>query len=657
MRRTSLRLLLGVVTLLTVTVLGLVFLANKGTQVVHDSRRPLARQTHDNANETADKTADAAAHNVAHDAASATEDAVILRPAVSQPNELIQGELSRVDPTVDGWDTEAFSEAAAKQLDRLAVAIISPPSESDRVSLQHVVQDDFSCTSLRPRSLTSVFEDQELVVSRWEQGTPRPTNQVDHRHHDGFQRAAAALLAPWGEAGRPEIRVTFKIVEVNTDGAMATTTVMAQLAGPTTSGFAQQNATWNCHWQPLAGATAPLLTRIELAEFEEVQYRGHSPTVFQESTNAVLGHNSTYHEQFGRDNDYWQRRLDWRLGLDIVGPHGLAIGDVNGDGLDDLFVCEPGGLPNRLFVQNADGTATDMSSPSGVDWLEPTASALLLDLDNDGDQDLIFASGRLLVTCENLGHGTFQRQTVFTLSGTARSLAAADFNQDGKLDIYVCCYFYPSNSLAGIGLAVPIPYHDANNGPPNQLFANQGAWQFKDITSEVGLDANNRRFSFAAAWEDYDNDGDADLYVANDYGRNNLYRNDGGHFVDVAASAAVEDMASSMSVSWADYNHDGLMDVYVANMFSTAGNRVMHQLQFRSESNNAERDAYRRFARGNSLFENNGDGTFRDVSLETGVNMGRWAWGSLFADLNNDGWQDLLSGNGMITSVEDPGDL
>jgi hypothetical protein len=84
---------------------------------------------------------------------------------------------------------------------------------------------------------------------------------------------------------------------------------------------------------------------------------------------------------------------------------------------------------------------------------------------------------------------------------------------------------------------------------------------------------------------------------------------------------------------------------------------VMSQLRFRSEADEADRGAYRRFARGNSLFENNGDGTFRDVSLEAGANMGRWAWGSLFADLNNDGWQDILSGNGMITGAEDPDDL
>ena len=75
-----------------------------------------------------------------------------------------------------------------------------------------------------------------------------------------------------------------------------------------------------------------------------------------------------------------------------------------------------------------------------------------------------------------------------------------------------------------------------------------------------------------------------DLYVANDFGRNNLYRNDGGRFVDVAGQAGVEDMASGMSASWGDYNQDGHMDLYVGNMFSSAGNRIAYQQRFKPEA-------------------------------------------------------------------------
>ena len=243
-------------------------------------------------------------------------------------------------------------------------------------------------------------------------------------------------------------------------------------------------------------------------------------------------------------------------------------------------------------------------------------------MDNDGDQDLLFTSGRFLISCENDGAGKFEQRSVLTMSGIARSIASADYDQDGRLDVYVCCHYYRENALGSTGFGVPIPYHDANNGPPNYLFANLGGWEYEDVTSKVGLDTNNRRFSFAATWEDYDNDGDVDLYVANDFGRNNLYRNDHGSFVDVAADAGVEDISAGMSVSWGDYDRDAKMDLYVGNMFSSAGNRIAYQRRFQAEATDEVLGALRRHARGNSLFQNNADGTFRDVSEAAAVTHG-----------------------------------
>lgn len=168
------------------------------------------------------------------------------------------------------------------------------------------------------------------------------------------------------------------------------------------------------------------------------------------------------------------------------------------------------------------------------------------------------------------------------------------------------------------------------------------------------MNQNNQRFSYAASWEDFDNDGDPDLYVANDFGRNNLYRNDGGHFTDIAAQAGVEDLSAGMSVSWGDFNRDGWMDLYVGNMFSSAGNRIAFQRRYRDGQ---DASGFQRHARGNSLFSNQGDGTFLDVSEEAGVTLGRWAWSSNFVDFNNDGWEDLLVANGMVTGTPDTGDL
>ncbi len=105
-----------------------------------------------------------------------------------------------------------------------------------------------------------------------------------------------------------------------------------------------------------------------------------------------------------------------------------------------------------------------------------------------------------------------------------------------------------------------------------------------------------------------------------------------------------------MSASWGDFNNDGNPDLYVSNMFSSAGNRITHQQQFKTSLDEDEKQLFRRHARGNSLFENIGDGLFIDRSVELGVTLGRWAWGSLFVDLNNDGWEDLYVTNGFITA-------
>ena len=113
---------------------------------------------------------------------------------------------------------------------------------------------------------------------------------------------------------------------------------------------------------------------------------------------------------------------------------------------------------------------------------------------------------------------------------------------------------------------LPVPYHDARNGEPNALYVNGGDFAFRDAAAELGLDHNNDRFSFAAAWEDFDNDGDQDLYVANDFGRNNLYRNDGGRLRDVASELGAEDISAGMGVTWGDADGDGWMDLYVTNM-------------------------------------------------------------------------------------------
>ncbi len=356
-------------------------------------------------------------------------------------------------------------------------------------------------------------------------------------------------------------------------------------------------------------------------------------------------------------NDF-RTRLDAASGIDVFAHNGVSIVDADGDGFEDVFVAQPAGLPNRLYRNQGDGTFEDVSAEAGVDILDRTSMGLFADFDNDGDDDLaLILQNEAPVLLTNDGRGSFQRSTStqFERADGARatysSAAAADYDGDSYVDIYVAAYLEIDAPGADKELPLPYPYHDAENGAANVLFRNLGDGRFEDVTAKAGLDQGNNRFSLAASWGDYDNDGRLDLYVANDFGRNNLYRNEGnGRFRDVSAEAGVEDLGAGMSVAWVDYDSDGHDDLYVGNMWSSAGQRLTHQADYQASELRA---SYARHAKGSTLFHNRGDGGFDDVSEHAGVELGRWAWGSDFFDSDNDGDDDLYIANGYITNRSD----
>ena len=111
--------------------------------------------------------------------------------------------------------------------------------------------------------------------------------------------------------------------------------------------------------------------------------------------------------------------------------------------------------------------------------------------------------------------------------------------------------------------------------------------------------------------------------------------------------AGAQDRGAGMSVSWGDYNRDGLSDIYIGNMYSNAGNRITGMSGYLDKENASLKKIYRRFAKGNTLLVQNKDNKFNDYGPS--VSMGRWAWSSVFADIDNDGWEDLVVANGYIT--------
>ncbi len=324
--------------------------------------------------------------------------------------------------------------------------------------------------------------------------------------------------------------------------------------------------------------------------------------------------------------------------------NGAAAADVDRDGLIDVFVT--GHPRNHLYRNLGNGRFQDLAEEAGVAWFYNRATtALFVDYDNDGDSDLFLSAAGTQMLFENRlrPSGKLSFEDVSVPAGVDRqavgfSAAAADVNRDGLPDIYVASY-------NRYGVVMPDAWDRASNGTPNLLFINQGGGRFVEKGRELG--AADTRWSYAASFADFDGDGDQDLFVANDFGEKGLFLNQDGRFQDVAGERGVLDPGNGMGVALGDYDNDGLLDLHFANMSSTAGNRILQRLF--PKSNGASGGVLKKLAAGNSLYRNQGDGTFRDTTSEVGGFPAGWAWGGGFLDFDNDGFEDLYTSNGFIS--------
>ncbi|MGI9268732.1 MAG: FG-GAP repeat domain-containing protein [Akkermansiaceae bacterium] len=506
----------------------------------------------------------------------------------------------------EGWPGEALSRMALSRLNNLS-------NSKTAKEIQAFLAEGFISTSLEPDTPADPLWG-DLIKRSGEGGIHTPTSP------EALLKKIKALGKIKFKVTRVENRTTHLHVEADRSGA-------------------EYSASWLTSW---TDTKPPKLINLTVKNFETIISEG---PWFHDVTNTVIGKNPRFKPQVLHGIDHWAQRIT-RIGdLSLAGHHGLAVGDVDGDGLEDLYVCDGGSLPNQLYLQQPDGTAKEVALDWGVAWLEDSRSALFVDLDNDGDQDLVVATIAMIAFAENLNNQAFKLRGGFPGAPYPFSLSAADFDLDGDLDIYTCIYGAGNQpKKRGFEASSPTPFNEAENGGRNVLLSNLGGFQFVDVTREVGLDQNNTRWSFSASWEDYDRDGDPDLYVANDFGRNCLYQNNNGQFSNIARRAGVEDMAAGMSVSWGDSNRDGAPDLLIGNMFSSAGQRVSYQRNYEAGK--------KRMARGNTLFIASKDG-FQDASIASGITNGGWAWSSGFADLNNDGWQDLVITNGYLSNSRD----
>ena len=441
----------------------------------------------------------------------------------------------------------------------------------------------------------------------------------------------------------------FQVTRIQNESGVLQTRVLYEIVGEGADFYREQRTGfWEMEWEIVNAGAVHLRAWRATGE----QRRRSLKPWFSDITQQTLGAQASYKDQLTHGVDYWRTILDGACGIDIYGHNGVSVGDIDNDGFDDLYVCQPAGLPNRLYRNRGDGTFEDVTESSGTGLLDNTACALFADFDNDGKQDLLVvrASGPVLFV--NEGSGRFHAHPdAFHFAappqGTFTGAAAADYNCDGFLDVYFCLYVFYRGADQ---YKYPVPYYAAENGPPNYLMRNNGDGTFSDVTAATGLHRNNTRYSFCCGWSDYNGDGWPDLYVVNDFGRKNLYRNNGdGTFTDIADQAGVEDIGAGMSVCWFDYDNDGFQDLYVGDMWSAAGERITTQDVFKAKSPKAVRAFYRKHAMGNSLFHNNGGKDFQDGTETAQCGRGRWAWSADAWDFDHDGFADIYVTNGMVS--------
>lgn len=324
---------------------------------------------------------------------------------------------------------------------------------------------------------------------------------------------------------------------------------------------------------------------------------------------------------------------------------GVAWGDFDNDGLDDLFVVSGGGplgvpasqlAPSVLYRNLGDGRFEKVED--FPDLRIHGMGAAWGDYNNDGWLDLVVTGYDTIILFRN-DRGHLVRDKSFpSPKGFWAGASWGDYNRDGYLDLYVCGYvkYKPgerdaSASSTQFGLEVPYTLNPASYEPErNLLFRNNGNGTFTEVAQELGV-ANPEGRSLSALWHDFDGDGWPDLYVANDISENKLYLNRHGTFVDAGRSAWVEEYRGSMGLAAGDFDRDGDDDLFISHWI--AQGFALYQSLLSEQKGMA----------------NASELHFTDVAANMGIgqpSLQKIGWGTSFVDFDSDGWPDLMVANG-----------
>ena len=352
--------------------------------------------------------------------------------------------------------------------------------------------------------------------------------------------------------------------------------------------------------------------------------------------------------------------------------NGLAAADVDGDGRTDLYFVNQLGA-SELWRNRGGGQFDNITQTAGVALADKiSAGASFADIDNDGLPDLLVTTVRMgNVLFKNLGGGRFRNITAdsgLVTRNPAHSSGAVffDFNNDGLLDLFIANVGVYTRNEKGRG-GFHLGRSDAFQGwqfpdrsEASVLYQNLGGGKFADVSKKLGLE--HRGWSGDATFCDLNQDGFPDLYVLSMSGQDKYYENEGGRqFVEKTAGLFPKTPWGSMGVNFFDFNLDGLMDLYVTDMhsdmtsiqikagdqdFSPRFDKLKSDPWCSTEWSPAAWQTASNNVFGNAFYQNQGAGRFREVSAEVGAET-YWPWGVTVADLNADGYEDVLVTAGM----------
>jgi len=341
-------------------------------------------------------------------------------------------------------------------------------------------------------------------------------------------------------------------------------------------------------------------------------------------------------------------RDNWNPKWHPVQAYGFqtAVEDFDLDGDLDIAVCSLDGAQYLLRCDRS-GRYVDAAAQLGLPADRGNGVAVLatwVDYDNDGFPDLLLGdalyhndSGEKFVDV------TEESGLVFDC--LCMGVSVADYDADGLPDLYVLSYGDRQAASER-----PVGYvSDNDSGAENQLWQNLGNGRFLDVTQRAGVDAG-KQHSFAAAWLYANEDEHPDLYVANEFGENHLFLNDGkGGFQDRAEFARVAAFSASRGVVAGDLNGDTAADLYVANMFARAGRRIIERVS-RAEYPPGLFGQLQGACIGNRIYRRvpHGPG-YRDVTQGLGVNQVGWAYAPAMVDLDGNGYLDLYAATGHLS--------